>query len=121
MPAEAQVFVDYDNDVGLIAGDVASEDDDDETAGQARARNVPIMANTPHRRSHAPSSCRQQEPRDPDTAERSASAQDQKMWKTWHEQELPKAFSQFIPGRGTGCLVCKPSMMHYTMHSVEQH
>jgi hypothetical protein len=105
--------------LGLFAG--SNEDESEDTPVHPPTRNSPVNVDTPHRRPQARSSQRRQGLQNIDAADPLAWDQDERTWQTWHEQELPAAFSRLSPQRGTRSLVWKAPVIYCTTQPPEQY
>jgi hypothetical protein len=105
--------------LGLFAG--SNEDEGEDTPVHPPTRNSPVNVDTPRRRPQARSSQRRQGSENIDAADPLALDRDERTWQTWHEQELPGAFSQLIPKRGTRPLVWKAPVMYCATQPPEQY
>ena len=99
--------------LGLSAG--SNEDEGEDTPVYPPTRNSPVNVDTPRRRPQVRSGQRRQGSQNIDSADPLAWDQDERTWQTWHEQELPGAFSRLIPQRGTRTLVWKAPVIYCTI------
>lgn len=115
---ERQDIVADDVPLGLSTDNSEDEDEDEDTLVYIPAGNTSVNADTPRRRPQARSSHRRQESQNTDAIDPLAWNQDEKIWQTWHEQDLPEVFSRLIPKRRTGSLVWKASVTYCTIQSL---
>ncbi|KIX03818.1 uncharacterized protein Z518_07371 [Rhinocladiella mackenziei CBS 650.93] len=86
----------------------------------SRAEDIATtVSDTPSGQPYGPASHTQAEPRNSSLADSTEFVQDAKAWRSWHDREMPREFSQLLPRRERKCSGTTSSVSSYICKHVE--